>query len=79
MFGMISIKKCLHTVFVAQGLMLFSADFSGEETLCIDVALLLERSSSSAVSSRRHGQSAFLTNDNERSILINGSSLAAIV
>lgn len=34
-------------------------------------------SSSRAVES--HRQSAFLTNDNERSILINGSSLAAIV
>lgn len=36
-------------------------------------------SSSRAVESRRHGQSAFLTNDNERSILINGSTLTAIV
>lgn len=36
-------------------------------------------SSSRAVESHRHGQSAFLTNDNERSILINGSSLTAIV
>lgn len=40
---------------------------------------VVRESSSRAVESRGHGQSAFLTNDNERSILINGSSLTAIV
>ena len=56
------------------------ADFSGGEPLFVLMWFCrVEKTPAAAVESRRHGQSAFLPNHNERSILINGSTLAAIV
>lgn len=72
-FEAISIKKCLHTVCVAPEMMSSSTDFSG------DSLSLLREKSSAGLRSRRHGQSAFPTNDNEKRLLINGSTLAAFV